>query len=122
MFYNELEPNDESPTPRTTRAPVLEEEEEGGTHDLRNLLDRKRQKKETNSLGSRESVVVRELGGRQIYRSSRYARLKCTVQEDPRLLDCMMAQEKILEDLVKEAQIQPEEELEKVNLGAGLGS
>ena len=34
----------------------------------------------------------------------------------------MMAQEEILEDLVKEAQIQPEEELEEVNLGVGLGS
>ena len=39
MFYNELEPDDESPTPRTLGAPILEEEEEeeGATHDLRNL-------------------------------------------------------------------------------------
>ena len=36
--------------------------------------------------------------------------------------DCIMTQEEILEDLDKEAQIQPEEELEEVNLGAGLGS
>ena len=34
----------------------------------------------------------------------------------------MVAQEEILEDPDKEAQIQPEEELEEVNLGAGLGS
>ena len=34
----------------------------------------------------------------------------------------MMAQEEILKDPVKEAQIQPEEELEEINLGAELGS
>ena len=34
----------------------------------------------------------------------------------------MMAQEEILEDPVKEAQIQPKEELEEVDLVAGLGS
>ena len=33
-----------------------------------------------------------------------------------------MAQEEILKDLDKEAQIQPKEELEEVNLGASLGS
>ena len=44
------------------------------------------------------------------------------MQEGPGPLDCMMAQEEILKDLVKEAQIQPEEELEEVNLGAKLGS
>ena len=32
------------------------------------------------------------------------------------------SRKKILEDLVKEAQIQPEEELEEINLGAELGS
>ena len=37
-------------------------------------------------------------------------------------LDCMMAQEEILKDPVKEAQIQPNEELRKINLGAELGS
>ena len=42
MFYDELEPDDESPTTGTLGAPILEEEERGGTHDLRNLLDRKR--------------------------------------------------------------------------------
>ena len=36
--------------------------------------------------------------------------------------DCMMAQEEILEDLDKEAQIHLEEEFEEVNLGVGLGS
>ena len=41
MFYDELKPDDESPTPRTPRASILEEEEGGGTRDLRNLLDRK---------------------------------------------------------------------------------
>ena len=46
MFYNELELDDESPTPGTPKAPILKEEEGGGTHDLRNLLERKRQKKE----------------------------------------------------------------------------
>ena len=44
------------------------------------------------------------------------------MQEGLGPLDCMMAQEEILEDLVKEAQIQPEEELEEINLGANLGS
>ena len=34
----------------------------------------------------------------------------------------MMAQEEILEELVKEAQIQHEEELREINLGAELGS
>ena len=36
--------------------------------------------------------------------------------------DCMMAQEEILEDPVKEAQIHPEEELGEINLGTKLGS
>ena len=68
MFYDELEPDDESPAPGTLGAPILEEEEGGrGTRDLRNLLKRKRQKREPNSSGSRECVVVRELGGRLIY-------------------------------------------------------
>ena len=49
MFYDELGPNNESPTPGTPRALVLEEEEEEeeeerGTHDLRNLLDKKKVK------------------------------------------------------------------------------
>ena len=39
MFYNELEPDDESPMLGTLGTPVLEEEKGGGTHDLRNLLD-----------------------------------------------------------------------------------
>ena len=68
MFYDELEPDDESLMPGTLGAPVLEKEEEGGTHDLRNLLDRKRQRKETNSSGSRECMVVWELGERLVYR------------------------------------------------------
>ena len=73
IFYDELELDDESPTPGTSRAPILEEEEEEeggggkGTRDLRNLLERKRQKRELSSLGSRECVVMRELGGRLIY-------------------------------------------------------
>ena len=33
-----------------------------------------------------------------------------------------MVQEEILEEPVKEAQIQPEEELKEINLGAELGS
>ena len=52
MFYDELELDDESPTPGTPRAPILKEEEGVGTHDLRNLLKRKRQKKEPSSSGS----------------------------------------------------------------------
>ncbi|XP_075645316.1 uncharacterized protein LOC142616303 [Castanea sativa] len=60
MFYDKLEPNNESPTLGTLRAPVLEEEEEeeeedgGNAYDLRDLLDKKRQKKETSSSRSRE--------------------------------------------------------------------
>ena len=38
MFYDELEPDDESLTLGSLRAPILEEEEGGGTCDLRNLL------------------------------------------------------------------------------------
>ena len=49
MFYNVLEPDDESPTPGTPGAPILEEEEGRGTYDLRNLLERKRQKREPSS-------------------------------------------------------------------------
>ena len=69
MFYDKLEPDDESPTSGTPRAPILEEEEEGGkgTRDLRNLLERTRQKRELNSSGSRECVMVREPRGRLIY-------------------------------------------------------
>ena len=70
MFYNELEPDDESPTPSTPGAPILEEEEEErgrGARDLRNLLERKRQKRELSSSRSRD-VVVREPRGRVIYR------------------------------------------------------
>ena len=54
MFYDELEPVDENPTPSTPGAPILEEEEEGGrgARDLRNLLERKRQKREFSSTGS----------------------------------------------------------------------
>ena len=69
MFYDELEPDDKSPALGTPGAPILEEEKEGrGTCDLRNLLERKRQKREPSSSGSRECVVVREPGGRLIYR------------------------------------------------------
>ena len=68
MFYDELEPDNESPIPGTPGAPVLEEEKGGGTCDLRDLLKRKRQKRELNTLGSRECVVVQEPEGRLIYR------------------------------------------------------
>ena len=68
MFYDELAVDDECPTLRTSRELVLEEEEGANTHDLRDLLDRKRQRKEASSLGSQEFVVVLELGGRLIYR------------------------------------------------------
>ena len=68
MFYDELESDDENASAGILGAPILEEEEGGrGTHDLRNLLERKRQKRELSSLGSRECVVVREPGGRLIY-------------------------------------------------------
>ena len=60
MFYSELERDDENPTPRTPGAPILEEEEGGGTHDLGNLLERKRKKRKPNFSRSRECVVVRE--------------------------------------------------------------
>ena len=68
MFYDELELDNESPTPGTLKAPVLEEEEGGATRDLRNLLERKRQKREASTLGSRKCVVVQEPGGKLIYR------------------------------------------------------
>jgi len=55
MFYDELVPDDECPIPGTLGAPILEEEEEGGsTCELRDLLNRKRQKKEASSSRSRE--------------------------------------------------------------------
>ena len=69
MFYDELELDVENPAPGTPGTPILEEEEGGrGTRDLRNILERKRQKREPSSSGSRECVVVREPGGRLIYR------------------------------------------------------
>ena len=68
MFYNELEPDDKSPTPGTPRAPILEEEEGGSIRDLRDLLERKMQKREPSTSGSRECIVVREPRGRLIYR------------------------------------------------------
>ena len=68
MFYDELELDDERPMTGTLGAPILEEEEGGDTRDLRKLLEKKRQKREPSSLGSRECVVVRELEGRLIYR------------------------------------------------------
>ena len=68
MFYDELELDDERPMTGTLGAPILEEEEGGDTRDLRKLLEKKRQKREPSSLGSRECVVVRELKGRLIYR------------------------------------------------------
>ena len=69
MFYNELEPDDENLAPGTLGAPILDEEEEGGRGacDLRNLLERKRQKWELSSSGSQECMVVREPGERLIY-------------------------------------------------------
>ena len=67
MFYDELEPDDESPMPGTLGAPILEEEEGGGTRDLRNLLERKRQRREPSTSGSWECVVVQEPGRRLIY-------------------------------------------------------
>ena len=70
MFYDELEPDDENLAPGTLRAPILEEKEEGGrgARDLRNLLERKRQKRELSFSRSQECMVVREPGGRLIYR------------------------------------------------------
>ncbi|XP_075633520.1 uncharacterized protein LOC142605980 [Castanea sativa] len=68
MFYDELELDDESPTLGTPGAPILEEEEGASTHDLRDLLERKRQKREPSSSGSRKCAVVKEPGGRVIYR------------------------------------------------------
>ena len=70
MFYEKLELDNGSPALGTPGALFLKEEEEGGkgTRDLRNLLERKRQKRELSSSGSRECVVVREPGGRLIYR------------------------------------------------------
>ena len=67
MFYDELELDNKSPMPGTPGAPVQEEEEGGGICDLRDLLKRKRQKKEPSTSGSWECVVVREPGGRLIY-------------------------------------------------------
>nr|POE86328.1 hypothetical protein CFP56_41211 [Quercus suber] len=66
MFYDELAPDDEFLMPGTLGAPILEEEEGSNTLDLRDFLDRKRQKKEANLLGSQECVVVQELRGRLI--------------------------------------------------------
>ena len=44
------------------------------------------------------------------------------MQEGPGPPECMVAQEEVPEEPAKETQIQPEEELEEVNLGAELGS
>jgi len=58
MFYDELALNDECPAPRTLGAFILEEGEGSNTHNLRDILDKKRQKKKTSSLGSQECVIV----------------------------------------------------------------
>ena len=68
MFYDELEPDNESPMPGTLGALILEEEKGGGTCDLRDLIKKKRQKREPSTSGSRECVVVWEPRGRLIYR------------------------------------------------------
>ena len=68
IFYDELELDDETPTSGTPRVPILEKEEGRGTHDLRNLLERKRKKRGPSSSGSQECIVVQEPGGRLIYR------------------------------------------------------
>ena len=124
MFYDELEPDDESPAPGTPGAPILKEEERGGrgTCDLRNLLERKRQKREFGSSGSRECVVVQKPRGRLIYRLWKCAGPKCITQKGPGPPSCMMAQEEIPEEPVKETQIQPKEELKEINLGTELES
>jgi len=51
MFYDKLAPTEEFPIFKTLGALILKEEEyeEGNNHDLRNLLDRERQKKEEAS-------------------------------------------------------------------------
>ena len=67
MFYDELQPDDENPMLGTLGAPILEEDGGGGARDLRNLLERKRQKRELSSSRSRECVVVREPRERLIY-------------------------------------------------------
>ena len=44
------------------------------------------------------------------------------MQKGLRPPECMVAQEKVLEEPTKETQIQPDEELKEINLGAKLGS
>ena len=44
------------------------------------------------------------------------------MQEGPGPSECMVAQEEVPEEPAKETQIQPEEELKEINLGAELGS
>ena len=44
------------------------------------------------------------------------------MQEGPGLPKCMVAQKEVLEEPIKETQIQPKEELKEINLGAELGS
>ena len=67
MFYDELEPDNETPMSETPGAPILKEGKGGGTRDLRNLLERKRQKREPYSSRYRECIVVREPRERLIY-------------------------------------------------------
>ena len=47
---------------------------------------------------------------------------ECITQKGPEPPSCMTAQKEIPEEPVKEAQIQPEEELKEINLGIELGS
>ena len=44
------------------------------------------------------------------------------MQKGPGPPECMVVQEEVLEEPAKETQIQPEEELKEINLGAELGS
>ena len=67
IFYDQLVLDNESPMPGILGTLVLEEEEGGGTCDLRDLLKKKRQKREPSTSGSWECVVVLEPRGRLIY-------------------------------------------------------
>ena len=47
---------------------------------------------------------------------------ECIMQEGLEPPECMVAQEEVLEEPAKETQVQPEEELKEIDLGAELGS
>lgn len=67
MFRDELAPIEEYSISRFLWKPILEEEEESNEHNVRNHLNRKRQKREVSSSNLWWCVIIHKPGGRVVY-------------------------------------------------------